>query len=87
VGRLEGGISVAGERSADEIQRDIENARASLAVAIDQLVYRTNPKRIANNAKQSLIEKAQSPQGKKVIGGAGALIGILVIRRIIKSRR
>ena len=58
---------MAGERSADEIQRDIENARESLAVAVDQLAYRTNPKRIADNAKQTLKDKAQTPQGKAVI--------------------
>jgi len=75
---------VAGERSADEIQRDIENARASLAVAVDQLVFQTNPKRIANNAKQALKDKAQTPQGKAVIGGAGVLCVLLVIRRIAK---
>jgi hypothetical protein len=78
---------VAGERSADEIQRDIENARASLAVAIDQLVSRTNPKRLADNVKQALKEKAQSPQGKAVLGGTGALFGILIVRRIVKHRR
>jgi hypothetical protein len=78
---------VAGERSADEIQRDIENARASLAVAIDQLVLRTNPKRLADNVKQALKEKAQSPQGKAVLGGTGALFGILIVRRIVKHRR
>jgi hypothetical protein len=78
---------VAGERSADEIQRDIENARVSLATAIDQLAFRTNPKRLADNVKHALIEKAQSPQGKVVIGGAGALLGILIIRRIVKHRR
>lgn len=78
---------MAAERSADEIQRDIENARASLAVAIDQLIFRTNPKRMANNAKQAVIEKVQSPEGKAVIGGVGALFGILVIRRIVKHHR
>lgn len=75
---------MAGERSADEIQRDIEQARASLAVTVDQLAYRTNPKRIADNLKQSVKEKAQTPQGKGVIGGVGALVLILVIRRIRK---
>jgi hypothetical protein len=75
---------VAGERSADEIQRDIENARVSLAAAVDQLAYRTNPRRLADNAKQALKDKAQTPQGKAVIGGAGALVVILIIRRIVK---
>lgn len=75
---------MAGERSADEIQRDIERARTSLAVAVDQLVVLTSPKRIANNAKQALKHKAQTPQGKAVLGGAGALLALLVIRRIAK---
>jgi uncharacterized protein DUF3618 len=75
---------VAGERSAEEIQREIEDARASLATAVDQLVYRTNPKRVADNAKQALKDKAQTPEGKAVIAGAGALLVILVIRRIVK---
>jgi len=30
-------------RTADDIQRDIEQARASLAVAVDQLAERTSP--------------------------------------------
>jgi hypothetical protein len=50
------------------------------------LVFRTNPKRLADNVKQAIKEKAQSPQGKAVIGGAGALFGILIIRRIVKHR-
>jgi proteasome assembly chaperone (PAC2) family protein len=75
---------VAGERTADEIQRDIEQARASLAVAVDQLAYRTNPKRLADNAKQSLVEKAQTPQGRAVIGTAGLLVAIVIIRKIAK---
>jgi hypothetical protein len=73
---------VAANRTADDIQRDIEQARASLAVAVDQLAERTNPKRIANQTKQNLAEKAKSPVGKAVIGGAGALVLLLVIRKI-----
>lgn len=75
---------MAGERTADEIQRDIERARASLAEAVDQLAIRTNPKRLADNAKQSLKQKAQTPQGQAVIAGAGLLVLVLVIRRIRK---
>lgn len=75
---------MAGERNPEEIQRDIEQARASLAIAVDQLAYRTNPKRVADNAKKSLVAKAQTPQGMAVIGGAGALVVFLVVRRIRK---
>lgn len=75
---------MAGERSADDIQRDIEKSRAALAAAVDQLAYRGNPKRLVENAKVSLREKAQSPQGRIVIGSAGGLVLIMIIRRIRK---
>lgn len=72
------------ERGADEIQRDIEKARVTLASAVDQIAYRTNPKRVGANVKATLRDKAQTPQGKAVIGGAGALVLILIIRRVRK---
>ena len=75
---------MAGERNADDIQRDIEQSRAALAEAVDQLAYRTNPKRVSDNLKQSLREKAQSPQGKIVIGVAGGLVVLLVVKRFRK---
>ncbi|HZZ96426.1 MAG TPA: DUF3618 domain-containing protein [Jatrophihabitantaceae bacterium] len=70
------------DRSADDIQREIEQARVSLAHAVDQIAYRTSPKRLSEQAKQSLKDKAQSPQGKAVIGAAGALVVLLIIRRV-----
>jgi Protein of unknown function (DUF3618) len=73
-----------GERNADDIQRDIEKSRAALADAVDQLAYRTNPKRAVDTVKQTLRQKAQSPQGRAVIGVAGGLVVLLIIRRIAK---
>lgn len=70
------------ERNADEIQHDIEQARVSLASAVDQLAERTSPKRVANDLKQDVLAKARTPQGKAVLGGAGLLVALLVIRRI-----
>jgi Protein of unknown function (DUF3618) len=72
------------ERRPDDIQRDIEQARVTLANAVDQIAYRTNPKRLVEQTKQTLKEKAQSPKGKAVLGGAGALVVILIIRRVRK---
>lgn len=72
------------ERNAEDIQRDIERSRAALADAVDQLSYRTSPKRVANNAKQSLVEKAQTTQGRIVIGVAGGVIALMIIKRIRK---
>jgi osmotically-inducible protein OsmY len=72
------------ERSADEIQRDIEQARAGLAEAVDQLAYRTNPKRLSEQLKESLREKANTTQGRIVIGVSGGVIVLLIVKRIRK---
>jgi hypothetical protein len=73
-----------GERSADDIQRDIEKSRAALAEAVDQLAYRTNPKRVVQTTKQTLRQKAQTTQGRIVIGVSGSLVVLMIIRRIRK---
>jgi DNA-binding response OmpR family regulator len=75
---------VPGERSAEEIQRDIEQARTALAGAVDQLAERTSPKRLVAQVKATVRQQAQTPAGKAVIGGAGVLVALLIIRRIRK---
>ena len=72
------------ERSADDIQRDIEQARAGLAQAVDQLAYRTNPKRVSEQVKRSLRERAMTTQGRIVIGVTGSVIVLLIVKRIRK---
>jgi hypothetical protein len=78
---------VTANRTADDIQRDIEQARVSLASAVDELAARTSPKRIMNDAKQTLLAKARTPAGKAVVGGTGALVALLVVRRLRRRRR
>ncbi len=75
------------QRTADDVQREVEQARASLAVTIDQLAERVNPRRLANRAKEQLIARAQTPAGRAVIGAGGALVLLLVIRRSRRRRR
>jgi hypothetical protein len=72
------------ERDADAIQRDIEQARVSLARAVDQITYRTNPKRVSESVRETVMAKAQSPAGKAVIAGAGLLVALLIVRRVRK---
>jgi hypothetical protein len=76
---------VAGERSADDIQHEIEEARIALAGAVDEIAYRTNPKRISRSLKQSLLEKASSPQGRAIIAGTGVVVVFVAIRRFRKN--
>jgi hypothetical protein len=72
------------DRDADDIKRDIEQSRAALAEAVDEIAFRTNPKRVADNAKQSLIEKAKTPQGQVVIGVVGVTVVLLIVKRFRK---
>jgi len=72
------------DREADDIKRDIEQSRAALAEAVDEIAFRTNPKRVADNAKKSLVVRAKSPQGQVVIGVVGAAVVFLVVKRFRK---
>ncbi len=75
---------MSGERSAEQIQRDIERSRTALARTVDQLAYRTSPKRVSANLKQGLKAKATSTQGQVVLGATGLLVVVLVVRRFRK---
>lgn len=74
------------ERDAAEIRAEIEQARDKLAGSVDQLAERLAPQRLVDEAKTSLKEKATSPVGMAVIGGAGLLLTLLVIRNLRNSR-
>jgi Protein of unknown function (DUF3618) len=75
------------DRTVEDVQREIEEARASLAATVDQIAYRTNPKRIATDTKQRLVERAQTPQGKAVLIAAVAFATALLIARRVGARR
>jgi hypothetical protein len=78
---------VATQRDASEIRTEIEQARDQLATAVDQLADRLAPRRLVDDAKLTLRQKAETPQGKAVLGGAALLLGLLVIRNLRRSRR
>jgi hypothetical protein len=75
------------ERTPEQVQREIEQARDALAVAVDQLTDRTNPKRLADDTKQAVLARVKSPQGKAVIAGVGVLFALVVIRGIRTGRK
>jgi hypothetical protein len=74
-------------REAAEIRIELEQARERLATSVDQLTDRLAPQRLMNEAKTSLLAKASSPVGMAVLGGAGLLLSLLVVRNLRRSRR
>ena len=78
---------MADDRTPEQIQRDIEQARVTLADSLDQLAERTSPKRLAAHTKDSLLDRARSPQGMAVVGGSiAAVVGLIVLARVRASR-
>ncbi len=78
---------MATQRDAAVIQAEIETARDKLALSVDQLTDRLAPARLVEEAKGNLKQKAMSPAGKAVLGGAGVLLALLIVRNLRKSRR
>ena len=77
-------------RTTDEIAADLAATRERLAGTIDQLVYRTKPKTIAQrqvaSTKASFYDDEGSLKTTKLVAIAGVVIGvvaaIVVIRKI-----
>jgi hypothetical protein len=76
-------------RSADDIQRDIENARVALADSVDKLAYRTSPRRFVERGESYLEqgkavaqEQLRKPQTVAII--LGGIVALLVLRRLFK---
>lgn len=77
---------MAMQRTPEQIQREIDQARASLAAAVDQIAQRTSPKALADRGKQTVRAKLATPQGKAVVGGAAAVVALYVAWRIRKRK-
>ncbi|NLU83975.1 DUF3618 domain-containing protein [Rhodococcus sp. HNM0569] len=72
-------------RDTESIEREIENARNQLASTLDELAVRANPKRLAESTKQTVLAKLNEPAVKYgAIAVAGAVAGLLVLRRVLR---
>ena len=75
------------ERTPADIQRDIDRTRDALASTLDQIVDRAHPKRLLDNGKTQVQGFFESPKGKAIVAGAGALVVFLVGRRISLAKK
>ncbi|GGM07179.1 DUF3618 domain-containing protein [Nakamurella endophytica] len=71
-------------RDPDTIQAEIERARDALAVTIDQLAVRANPKRLVEQGKRTVNATLADPKVKYSLIGVGALVVVLVVRRLFR---
>lgn len=71
-------------RDVETIQAEIERARDALAVAVDEITDRANPKVVVERGKQTIITTINDPKVKYPLIGVGVLVVALVIRRIFR---
>ena len=71
-------------RDPETIQAEIERARDALAVTVDELATRANPKRLVEQGKQSVRATLDDPRVKLVIGAVGAVVVLAVLRKLFR---
>lgn len=71
-------------RDPDTIEREIEQAREALAGALDELSERASPQRLSEQGKEIAAEKWADPRIKYGVIAAGAVLGLLLLRKLLK---
>ncbi len=72
------------DRDPDTIRQEINQARDQLAMTVDNLAERANPRRIADDIKSGVIEFVKKPAVAMSLAGLGAVLVVVVVR---KARR
>lgn len=71
-------------RDTDAIEKDIQQAREALADALDELSERANPQRLSEQGKEMAVQKWADPRVKYAVYAAGALVGLLILRKLFR---
>jgi hypothetical protein len=70
------------DRDPDTIKQEIDQAREQLALTVDSLADRANPRRLADDLKAGLVQFVQRPPVAITLAGVGTVVIVLVVRRI-----
>ncbi len=70
------------DQDPDIIKQEIDQAREELALTVDSLAVRANPRRIADDVKASVLRFVKKPQVVIAFAGVGALVIVVTVRRM-----
>ncbi|MGZ5364677.1 MAG: DUF3618 domain-containing protein [Mycobacterium sp.] len=70
------------DRDPDTIKQEIDQARDQLALTVDSLAQRANPRRLADDLKTVLVRLVKKPAVAVSLAGVGTVVIVLVVRRI-----
>ncbi|WP_424642260.1 DUF3618 domain-containing protein [Embleya sp. AB8] len=78
-------------RTPQQIERDIEAARANLAVTLDEIVDRVKPANVAARAQdkvraQFIDSDTGAPRMERIVPLAGGVAGLLLLVVLVKGR-
>jgi hypothetical protein len=69
------------DRDPDTIKQDIDQARDQLAITVDTLAERANPRRIADDVKSGVVRFVKKPAVAMSLAGLGAVLVALFVHR------
>jgi hypothetical protein len=76
---MEGDVA---DRDPETIRQEIDQARDQLAVTVDTLAERANPRRIADDVKSGLVRFVKKPAVAMSLAGIGAVLVVLAVRKV-----
>jgi hypothetical protein len=71
-------------RDADTIERDIEQARDALAVTLQEIGTRADPKRLVEAGKEQVEATMGNPTVRYSLMALGALIVLALLRKLFR---
>ncbi|MBO0678094.1 DUF3618 domain-containing protein [Mycolicibacterium sp. S2-37] len=69
------------DRDPDSIKKDIDAARDQLALTVDTLAERANPRRLADDVKARVIQFVTQPAVAASLAGAALVVVVIAVRR------
>jgi hypothetical protein len=70
------------DRDPEAIKQDIDAARDQLALTVDNLAERANPRRIADDVKSGVLRFVKKPPVAISLAGVGAVLVVLFVRKL-----
>ena len=70
------------DRDPDTIKAEIDETRDQLAVTVDSLAARANPRRLADDLKIGVVRFVKKPAVAATLAGVGVIVIVVTVRRI-----
>ncbi|MDY6997925.1 MAG: DUF3618 domain-containing protein [Actinomycetota bacterium] len=70
------------DRDPDTIKAEIDEARDQLAVTVDSLAARANPRRVADDLKAGVVRFVKQPAVAISLAGVGVVVVVVAVRRL-----